>query len=160
MIYGGVIVINMDIFLMNHYKKSQYGDEFILAPHFHAWLEQNSVERVVILNIEGAAQGGLEAEIKDVIPSVTVEYEDLPRIGLSDQRTPSELSELPWIILKRICKRVNPNTNSTMFLGRGAAIYDHLRWLAAQCFVDTKTHHINSCEPVLDVTNIREHAPV
>ena len=160
MIYGGVIVINMDIFLMNHYKKSQYGDAFILAPNFHAWLEQNGVERVVILNIEGAAQGGLEAEIKGVIPSVTVEYEDLPRIGLSDQRTPSELSELPWIILKMICKRVNPNTNSRMFLGRGAAIYDHLLWLAAQCFVETKAHHINSCEPVLDVKNIRKHAPV
>ena len=160
MIYGGVIVINMDIFLMNHYKKSQEEDAFILSPHFHVWLEQNGVERVVILNIEGAAQGGLEAEIKGVIPSVTVEYEDLPRIGLSDQRTPSELSELPWIILKMICKRVNSNTKSVMFLGRGAALNDHLLWLAAQCFVETKAYHINSCEPVLDVKNIREHAPV
>ena len=159
MIYGGAIVIDMDVFLMNHRKKDE-DDEFILASDVHAWFEKNTVERVVILKIEGTPQGNLEAEIKGIVPSATIEYADLPRIGLSDQRTPSELSELPWIILKRICKRVNPNTNSTMFLGRGAAIYDHLLWLAAQCFVDTKTHHINSCEPVLDVTNIREHAPV
>jgi hypothetical protein len=159
MIYGGAIVIDMDVFLMNHRKKDE-GDDFILTSDVHAWFEENSVERVVILNIEGAAQGGLEAEIKGVIPSVTVEYEDLPRIGLSDQRTPSELSELPWIILKKICKRVNSNTDSVMFLGRGAALNDHLLWLAAQCFVETKAYHINSCEPVLDVKNIREHAPV
>ena len=63
-------------------------------------------------------------------------------------------------MLTSICRSINPNAETTMLLGRGAAIYDHIMWLAGQCYPHVNTLHIDSCEPVLNIHNLREHSPI
>ena len=148
----------MDVFVMNH--KPMKGKDSTLPKHCQEWFSTNSVRRVVLLTIEGMESNFLESEVNDLVPGVDIETLKLPKIGLGEQQTPSELSNLPWLMLTKICRLINPEAKTTMLLGRGAAIYDHILWLASQCYSHVEILHIDSCEPVLSIHNLRKHAPI
>ena len=148
----------MDVFLINH--RPIAGQEAILPESCQKWLLENSIKRVTLLTIQGMEDCPLESEIRDLVTDVELETLELPRIGLGNKLTPSELSNLPWMMLTSICRSINPNAETTMLLGRGAAIYDHIMWLASQCYPHVNTLHIDSCEPVLNIHNLREHSPI
>ncbi len=148
----------MDVFVMNH--KPIPGQNHTLPEHCQEWLSTNSIRRVILLTIEGMESNFLKSEIGNLVPGVDIESLKLPQIGLGKQQTPSELSNLPWLMLTKICRLINPEAKTTMLLGRGAAIYDHILWLASQCYSHVDILHIDSCEPVLSIHNLRKHAPI
>ena len=120
----------------------------------------NSVKRIVLLTAEHKQYQELRSEFDELIPDAELVTFELPRIGLEDQKTPSELTGLPWQILTQICRQIRPNRDTTILLGRGAAIYDHVLWLTSQCYPEVRALHIDSCQPVLNTRNIRSHAPI
>ena len=90
----------MDVFLINH--RPIAGQEAILPESCQKWLLENSVKRVTLLTIQGMEDCPLESEIRDLVTDVELETLELPRIGLGNKLTPSELSNLPWMMLTSI----------------------------------------------------------
>lgn len=148
----------MDLILMTHPLID--GHEHVLSNDCRKWITDHSVERIVLMNVKNKTNPVLNSELKELAPGSELEILELPRIGLQDQKTPSELNGLPWQILTQICRQIRPDRDTTIFLGRGAAIYDHVLWLTGQCYPGVKALHIDSCQPVLSTRNIRNHARI
>ena len=148
----------MDLIMMTHPLID--GHEHVLSSDCRKWITDNSVERIVLMNVKNKTNPVLNSELKELAPGSELEILELPRIGLQDQKTPSELNGLPWQILTQICRQIRPDCDTTIFLGRGAAIYDHVLWLTGQCYPGVKALHIDSCQPVLSTRNIRNHARI
>lgn len=148
----------MDLIMMTHPLID--GHEHVLSSDCRKWITDNSVERIVLMNVKNKTNPVLNSELKELAPGSELEILELPRIGLQDQKTPSELNGLPWQILTQICRQIRPDRDTTIFLGRGAAIYDHVLWLTGQCYPGVKALHIDSCQPVLSTRNIRNHARI
>ena len=148
----------MDIFLMGHGLLDR--DEKVLSGECRDWLKVNSVKRIVLMTAGHKQFQELRSEFDELIPDAELVTFELPRIGLEDQKTPSELNGLPWQLLTQICRQIRPNHNTTILLGRGAAVYDHILWLISQCYSTVEALHIDSCEPILSTHNIREHSPI
>lgn len=148
----------MDLIMMTHPLID--GHEHVLSSDCRKWITDHSVERIVLMNVKNKTNPVLNSELKELAPGSELEILELPRIGLQDQKTPSELNGLPWQILTQICRQIRPDRDTTIFLGRGAAIYDHVLWLTGQCYPGVKALHIDSCQPVLSTRNIRNHARI
>lgn len=148
----------MDLIMMTHPLTD--GHEHVLSSDCRKWITDHSVERIVLMNVKNKTNPVLNSELKELAPGSELEILELPRIGLQDQKTPSELNGLPWQILTQICRQIRPDRDTTIFLGRGAAIYDHVLWLTGQCYPGVKALHIDSCQPVLSTRNIRNHARI
>ena len=148
----------MDIILMTHPLLD--GHKHVLSNDCRTWITEHSIERIVLMNVKNKTNPVLNSELKELAPDSELEILELPRIGLQDQKTPSELNGLPWQILTQICRQIRPGRDTTIFLGRGAAIYDHVLWLTGQCYPGIKALHIDSCQPVLSTRNIRNHARI
>lgn len=148
----------MDVIMMTHPLMDGY--EHVLSNDCRKWITDHSVERIVLMNVKNRTNPVLNSELNELVPDSELEILELPMIGLQDQKTPSELNGLPWQILTQICRQIRPNRDTTIFLGRGAAIYDHVLWLTSQCYPGVKALHIDSCQPVLNTRNIRNHAPI
>lgn len=148
----------MDVIMMTHPRMD--GHEHVLSNDCREWITNHSIERIVLMNVKNNTNPVLNSELKELVPDSELEILELPRIGLQDQKTPSELNGLPWQILTQICRQIRPNRDTTILLGRGAAIYDHVLWLTSQCYTEVKALHIDSCQPVLNTRNIRSHAPI
>lgn len=148
----------MDLIMMTHPLID--GHEHVLSSDCRKWITDHSVKRIVLMNVKNKTNPVLNSELKELAPGSELEILELPRIGLQDQKTPSELNGLPWQILTQICRQIRPDRDTTIFLGRGAAIYDHVLWLTGQCYPGVKALHIDSCQPVLSTRNIRNHARI
>ncbi len=73
----------------------------------------------------------MAAELAEIAGDDCINNFDLPPIT-TDQLLIKELKNQPWELLNSMLKAVRQPGNCLFVLGRGAALHQHLMWLAAQ----------------------------
>jgi hypothetical protein len=128
------------------------GSESVLSQHVIDWIQQTSISRCVLLVPRDEEYQLIEEELNNSLSvACSVERVVLPKMQTKNIQTPTDLKSQPWAILNHIQKCMNLNNETTVFLGRGSRLHDHLLWLSAQCHPNAHLLHIDSLQPALSI---------
>ena len=148
----------MDVVITAH---GAAGSDSVLSQDVIEWLEKKSISRCVLLVPRDEDYESIEEELKaSIAENCSFERVILPEMQTKDIQTPTDLKSQPWAILHHIQKCMILNNETTVFLGRGSRLHDHLLWLSAQVHPNAHLLHIDSLQPALPIKRTGSETPI
>ena len=141
----------MDVFLFAH--GTDRGANSVFSPKMTQWLKSNNIHRCVVYMANEIDTKPLLNELIEHsnLNGDAIEVRQLQLINTSNATSPRDLNRLPWAVLNEMVKQIDLSNETVVFCGRGNALFDHLLWLASQCFQNVSLRNIETTDFALDL---------
>lgn len=138
----------MDIVITGFGTKGQVNE--VLNDALMEWFNQNEINRCILFLPDEkdytVVQGLLQAKF-----GKNLEVIQLPTIQTSELTSSNDLRNISWNLLEELKKHIDTTVETTIFLGRGSALHDHLLWFISQCYERVHALNIDSLNPILEL---------
>lgn len=139
--------------LMIGYTRTNPDGKYI-SEEFSELIVREGIDEISILNPAGLDVSGLAGELAEITGDDCINNFDLPPLT-TDQLLIKELKNQPWELLNSMLKAVRQPGNCLFVLGRGAALHQHLMWLAAQ-ISDSSIIELYSSKLIIKSANLAQ----
>lgn len=123
----------------------------VLSANLVAWLDKKEFQRCVLFIPNEKDYSDIQGELKSIFSEENVDVVELSQFDTTNLTSPQQLKDIPWNLIEEMKSKIDSATKSTVLLGRGTALHDHLLWFLSQCFDSFDAIHIDSLEPVLSL---------